>query len=48
MSLVRMTATAEPATAEPKQRKSGLGRFTRLGLGLLVPLVLAAGWEAAV
>jgi sulfonate transport system permease protein len=43
-----MTATAEPATAEPRQRKLGLGRFARLGLGLLVPLVLAAGWEAAV
>jgi sulfonate transport system permease protein len=43
-----MTATAEPATAEQKQRKSWLGRPARLGLGLLLPLLLAAGWEAAV
>jgi sulfonate transport system permease protein len=48
MSLVEMTAVAEPATAEEKQKRSGLGRFTRLGLGLLLPLVVAAGWEAAV
>jgi sulfonate transport system permease protein len=49
MSLVPMTiAAAEPATAPEKQKKSGLSRFTRLGLGLLLPLVLAAGWEAAV
>jgi sulfonate transport system permease protein len=47
-----MTATAEPATAEEKQgrpeQRSRFGRFTRLGLGVLLPLVLAAGWEAAV
>jgi sulfonate transport system permease protein len=43
-----MTATAGPATAEQKQRKSGLGRFTGPALGLLLPLVLAAGWELAV
>ena len=43
-----MTATAGPATAEPKQRKSGLGRFTRPALGFLLPVVLAAGWELAV
>jgi len=43
-----MTATAAPATAEQKQRKSNLGRFTRLGLGLLVPLIVAAAWEAVV
>jgi sulfonate transport system permease protein len=48
MSLVQMTATAEPATAEQKQRKSWLGRHARLGFGLLLPLLLAAGWEAAV
>ena len=48
MSLVQMTATAGPATAEQKQRKSGLGRFTGPALGLLLPLVLAAGWELAV
>ncbi len=43
-----MTATAEPATADKKQRKSGLGRYTRPALGLLLPLALAAGWEAVV
>ena len=44
-----MTAVAEPVAAEENEKKkSGLGSFTRLGLGLLVPLVLAAGWEAAV
>jgi len=47
-----MTATAEPATAEEKRnrpaQRSRFGRFTRLGLGVLLPLVLAAGWEAAV
>jgi sulfonate transport system permease protein len=47
-----MTATVEPATAEQKQQKSGqksgLGRFTRPAIGLLLPLVLAVGWEAAV
>jgi sulfonate transport system permease protein len=43
-----MTVAAEPAAAEQNQQKSGLGRFTRLGLGLLLPLFLAAGWEAAV
>jgi sulfonate transport system permease protein len=48
MSLVPMTATAEPATAEQKQKKSGLGRFTRPALGLLLPVALAAGWEVVV
>lgn len=48
MSLVQMTATAEPVTAEQKQRKSGLGRFSGPALGLLLPLGLAAGWELAV
>ena len=43
-----MTATAEPATAEQKQRRSKLGRFTRPAIGLLLPLVLAVGWEWAV
>ena len=43
-----MTATAEPAQAETKQRKSGFGRFTRPAIGLLLPLVLAVGWEMAV
>lgn len=43
-----MTATAEPAQAETKQRKSGFGRFTRPAIGLLLPLALAVGWEMAV
>jgi sulfonate transport system permease protein len=44
-----MTAVAEPVAAEENEKKkSGLGRFTRLGLGLLLPLVVAAGWEVAV
>lgn len=43
-----MTATAEPAQAEQKQRKSSFGRFTRPAIGLLLPLVLAVGWEMAV
>jgi sulfonate transport system permease protein len=42
-----MTVVAEPATAE-RQKSLALGRVTRLGLGLLLPLALAAGWEAAV
>jgi sulfonate transport system permease protein len=43
-----MTATAGPATAEQKQRKSGVSRFTQPAIGLLLPLVLAVGWEFAV
>jgi sulfonate transport system permease protein len=43
-----MTATAGPATAEQKQRKSGLSRLTRPALGLLLPAALAVGWEAVV
>jgi sulfonate transport system permease protein len=43
-----MTATAEPATAQDNKRASRFGHFTRLGLGLLLPVVLAAGWELAV
>lgn len=43
-----MTATAEPAQAEQKQRKPGFSRFTRPAIGLLLPLVLAVGWEMAV
>ncbi len=43
-----MTATAEPARTETKRARSGLSRFTRLGLGLVLPLVLAAAWEIIV
>jgi sulfonate transport system permease protein len=48
MSLVQMTATAEPVTADDNTKRSGLGRFTRVGIGILLPIVLAAGWELAV
>ncbi len=48
MSLVPMTLTAEPAAAVQNQRKSRAGRWARPLLGLLVPLVLAVGWETAV
>jgi sulfonate transport system permease protein len=43
-----MTATAEPETAADNKRTSRLGRFARVGIGILLPLVLAAGWELAV
>jgi sulfonate transport system permease protein len=48
MSLVPMTATAEPVTADDSRKRSGLSRATRLGIGLLLPLAIAAGWELAV
>jgi sulfonate transport system permease protein len=43
-----MTATAEPETAADNKRTSRLGRATRVGIGILLPLLLAAGWELAV
>jgi sulfonate transport system permease protein len=43
-----MTATAEPETAADNKRTSRLGHATRVGIGILLPLVLAAGWELAV
>ena len=43
-----MTATAEPAPADDTRKRSGLGRFTRLGFGILLPVLLAGGWELAV
>jgi sulfonate transport system permease protein len=46
MSLVIMNGAVEP-TAET-QRKGGLVRWARPALGLLLPLVLALGWELAV
>lgn len=45
MSLVQMTATGAPARS---RRKFGYARRARPLLGLLVPLILAAGWEVAV
>jgi sulfonate transport system permease protein len=46
MSLVQMSVAVEPAAE--LQRKSGLARWGRPALGLLLPLVLALGWELAV
>jgi sulfonate transport system permease protein len=46
MSLVTMSGAVEPAAQQ--QRKSGLARWVRPALGLLLPLVLAFGWELAV
>jgi sulfonate transport system permease protein len=48
MSLVSMTATAEPAAVERAASKGKLGRFVRPALGLLLPVVLALCWEIAV
>jgi sulfonate transport system permease protein len=48
MSLVSMTATAEPAAVERAASKGKLGRFARPALGLLLPVVLALLWEIAV
>jgi sulfonate transport system permease protein len=48
MTVVSMEAAIEPATAQPAARKSNLARFAPPMLGLLVPLVLAGGWELAV
>jgi sulfonate transport system permease protein len=47
MSVVTMSGAVEPA-AEEKQRSRGLARWGRPALGLLLPLVLALGWELAV
>ena len=43
-----MSVTVETVTAEQKQRKSVLTRFTRPALGIVLPLLLALGWELAV
>jgi sulfonate transport system permease protein len=48
MTVVSVEAAVEPATAQPVARKSDLVRFARPVLGLLVPLILAGGWELAV
>ena len=47
MSLVTMSRAVEPAVEE-KQRTSGLARWGRPALGLILPLALALGWELAV
>jgi sulfonate transport system permease protein len=48
MSLVSMTATAEPAAVERTASKARLARYLRPALGLLLPLSLALFWELAV
>jgi sulfonate transport system permease protein len=49
MSLIQMSVAVEPAAQEQgKSGKTGLARWTRPALGLLLPLVLALGWELAV
>lgn len=49
MSLVQMSVAVEPVSAEGQRKKrSGLARFAWPALGLVVPLVLAAGWEITV
>ena len=46
MSLVQMSVPVEPAAEQ--NRKSGLARWGRPALGLLLPLLLALCWELAV
>jgi sulfonate transport system permease protein len=49
MSPVAMSIAVEPAAEEQaKSGKSGLARWTRPALGLLLPLALAIGWELVV
>ena len=48
MTVVSMDAGIELVTAPPASRSNGLARFARPLLGLLVPVVLAVGWEVAV
>jgi sulfonate transport system permease protein len=49
MSLVQMSLAVEPATEQHrKDGKRSLARWGRPALGLLLPLVLALGWELAV
>jgi sulfonate transport system permease protein len=48
MSLVSMTATAEPAAVERAASKGRLERYVRPALGLLLPVALALLWEIAV
>jgi sulfonate transport system permease protein len=49
MSLIQMSVAVEPAAEQPrKSGKGGLARWGRPALGLLLPLVLAIGWELAV
>ena len=47
MSLVRMTVDVPSAALPRRARKSSI-RWNRVALGFLLPLILAAGWEAVV
>src|SRR5436190_21414104 len=48
MSLFSMTATAEQGATPRAAQKSVLARLIRPALGLLLPVLLAVGWEIAV
>ena len=48
MSLVQMSIAVEPASTEQTQRKPVVARLLRPALGLLLPLMLALGWEFTV
>jgi sulfonate transport system permease protein len=48
MSLVSMTATAEPAVTEQPAPRQSYVRLARPVLGLLLPVGLAVAWEVAV
>jgi sulfonate transport system permease protein len=48
MSLVPMTIAVEDSPADEKLRRPALRRFARPALGLILPLLLALGWELAV
>ena len=48
MSLVTMTAAAEPAAAREGTRNRSWVRLVRPALGLVLPVLLAVGWEIAV
>jgi len=48
MSLVPMSVAIEEAPAEQKTPRSALVRYARPALGIVLPLILAVGWELAV
>ena len=48
MSLVSMSVAIEQAPAEQKAPRSALVRYARPALGIVLPLILAVGWELAV
>ena len=48
MSLVQMSVAVEQAGAEQKAPRSALARYARPAVGIILPLVLAVGWELAV